>query len=137
MFAQMTAAFLSKSLMWLGWFLFALMAIMTAVYNPAAHAKVNTFARPFDVFAAGMFLIPIIICGALRFWISRLRKVWRTQVPYFVGLLFAFCAGQYGIYLLPEFLIVFQTLSAALFLLYLPVFVEFPATVPPPLPGGK
>jgi hypothetical protein len=83
-----------------------------------------------------MFGIPIVICAGLRFWIARMRNVWLMQIPFLVGLLFAYCAEMYGIFLVPQFLHWFQVLSATLLLLYLPLFVKFPRRVAPPLPGG-
>ncbi len=62
--------------------------------------------------------------GGLRFWLSRIRNPWLALLPFVIGVLFAWDAGLIGIYVLPEFCIVFQVLSGVLFLLYHPLTVR-------------
>ena len=121
-----------KIIMWLTWLFVAWLAALMAHFLTAGMSKLNTFNRPFDLFATGIFLIPLLICGGLRFWLTRIRNRWLVLLSFFVGVFFAWQAGLYGIFLLPEFCIVFQILSAVLFLTYLPVFVRL-RQPPPPL----
>jgi len=113
-----------KIIIWLIWSFSAVLSALMAVYLTIGHVRNNSFAGPINIFTVGMFFIPIIICGALRFWVSRIRNTWLGLAPYILGVVFAQQAELYGIYLLPEFLIVFQILSAVLFLIYLPLFVK-------------
>ena len=129
------SAILSKCVMWLAWGFFALLAVVGAIYLPVRMTNSGTQLNP--VFAISMFGIPIVICASLRFWIARMRNVWLMQIPYLVGLVFAYCAEMYGIFLVPQFLHWFQVLSATLLLLYLPLFVKFLRPAAPPLPGGR
>jgi len=129
------ATFVSKLIMWFTWLFVALLAVLMALYLTRG-PKLNTFSGRFDVFAAGMFLIPALVCGGFRFWLSRIRNSWLALLPFCGGLFFAWQAEIYGIFLLPEFYMIFQILSAVLFLLYLPVFVKL-RELPPPLPTTK
>lgn len=124
----------SKTIMWLAWLFIALLAVLMAHFNTAGISKLNSFARPFDIFAAGMFLIPVVFCGSLRFWLSRIRNPWLALLPFLLGVFFAWQAGLYGIFLLPEFCFALQILSGILFLIYLPFFVrlrQFPPKLEP------
>jgi hypothetical protein len=114
--------------MWLGWLFFVLTSIMQAIYL-TGNPKLNTSGRPFGIFAICMFLIPIMICGCLRFWVSRIRNPWFVLLPYFIGVIVAQLEGLFGVFLLPEFLILFQFLSAVLFLAYIPFFVRLTPSV--------
>src|SRR5258706_11722096 len=107
-----------------------------AQFLTAGVSKLNPFNRPFDLFAAGMLLTPLLICGGLRFCLTRIRNRWLALLSFFVGVFFAWQAGLYGIFLLPEFCMIFQILSAVLCLAYLPVFVRLRQT-PPPLSATK
>jgi hypothetical protein len=123
--------------MWLAWTGFALIALMTAVFIPASFGTYNTFDGRFGVYGVSLLLLPIVVGGGLRYLLARMRQVWLMQIPFFLGVLSAFFAGQFGLYMLPAFLLLFQILSAILFLLYLPLFVKFPPrSVVPPLPGA-
>lgn len=122
---------ISKVIMWLAWSFAAALAVLMANFLTRDIPMLNSFSRPFDVFATGMFLIPTFICGGLRFWLSRIRNPWLALLPFLGGVFFAWQAGLYGIFLLPEFCIMFQILSVILFLVYAPLFVRIDA--PPPL----
>jgi hypothetical protein len=119
--------------MWLTWWFAAMVAILEAHYLTPARSRLNSFSQPFGVFAIGMFIIPILICGGLRFWLSRIRNPWLALLPFFGGIFFAWQAEMFGIFLFPEFCIVFQILSVVLFLAYVPIFVR-PQRIPPPIP---
>ena len=118
------AKMIPKIVMWLVWGFSALSAMLTAHYLTIGVSLLNSFARPIGVYAIGMFLFPILICGLGRLWISRIRNPWLVLLPYSVGVFFALIAGLFGVYLLPEYCIVFQALSAVLFLVYFPKFVS-------------
>jgi len=122
-------------IMWSAWLFVTLLSGFMAHFLTGG-PRHNTFSRPFDVFPVGMFLIPILICGGLRFWLSRTRNPWLALLLYCGGVFFAWQAEMYGIFLFPEFYKVFQILSAVLFLVYLPVFVRLRQT-PPPLPKAN
>jgi len=100
------------------------LAILDGAFLTTDIRNLNSFQRPFETFAIGMFVIPILLCGGFRFWITRIRNPWLALIPYFFGVSFAWNTGNFGIYLLPEFCVVFQALSAALFLVYFPLFVK-------------
>ena len=119
-----TSATIAKAIMWVAWLLCALTSVLMAIYLTRGLPKLNSFGRPFDVFAIGIFLFPLLLCGGLRLWVSCIRNPWLALLPYLIGVFFAWQAGCYGIFLLPEFLILFQILSASLFLAYLPIFVR-------------
>jgi hypothetical protein len=127
---------ISKTIMWVVWLLAALWAILMAHFLTQGIRNLNAFSRPFETFAIGMFVIPLLVCGGMRFWLARLRNPWLALVPYLIGLLFAWQAGLYGIFLLPDFCIVYQILSAILMLAYFPLFVRV-HEIPPPLPSAK
>ena len=116
--------------MWVAWLFVALLAVLMAHFSTAGIPKLNSFARPFESFAAGMFLIPVMFCGSLRFWLFRVRNPWLALLPFLLGVFFAWQAGLYGVFLLPEFCIAFQILSVVLFLIYLPVFVRLRQSLP-------
>ncbi len=124
---------LSTVIMWLAWLFMILLAVLSGHYLTIHISRLNNFSRPFDVLATGMFLLPILICGVLRFWLSRIRNPWLALLPFLFGLYFAWQAGMYGIYILQDFCILYQILSGILLAIYLPLFIRFPAT-PPPLP---
>jgi hypothetical protein len=126
----------SKIIMWLAWWFAVTVAIMEAHYLIAPTPRLNSFSKPFGVFAIGMFFIPILFCGGLRFWLSRIRNPWLALVPFFGGVFFAWMAEMFGIFLFPEFCIAFQILSAVLFLVYLPFLVR-PERIPPPIPASE
>lgn len=113
----------SKTIMWIVWLILVLLALLMARFNTVDVSRLNTFARPLGVFVPGLFLIPIVLCGSLRFWLARIRHPWLALLPFLLGVFFAWQAGLYGLFLVPEFCVVFQFLSVVLFLLYLPVFV--------------
>jgi|GEM_PF-6379353 len=115
----------SLIIMWWTWVAAASLSVLMACFLTKGAQKIDTFSRPFDVFAAGMFVIPVLICGGLRFWMWRMRNPWLALLPFSIGLFFAWQAGLYGIFLFPEFFIVFQTLGGILLLAYLPLFIKF------------
>ena len=125
---------LAGCLLWLGWSFLALGAILGAIYLPGHSGRINTFEGQFGLYPAGMFLFPIIVCGGFRYWTSRIENIWLKQLPYFAGVFNAYLAQMFGIYLFPEFLLLFQILCAVLYLVYLLLFVKFPRVGPPPLP---
>lgn len=114
--------------MWLGWAVFLSSAMLMSKYSPTNISSLNTFGKPFGIFAIGMFAIPILICGGMRFWLAYIRNPWLALPPYMIGIFFAWQATCYGIYLLPEFLIVFQILSAVLFFFYIPNLIVLKQT---------
>jgi hypothetical protein len=115
---------ISKTIMWLIWLFFALLATLMAHYLTKDISTLNSFSKPFGVYGAGMCVIPVLICGSLRLWLSRIRNPWLALLPFLIGVFFSWQAGLYGVYLLPEFYIVYQVLSVILFAVYLPLFVR-------------
>lgn len=107
--------------MWTG---LVLSSILNAIFLSEGIEGKNSFEIRLDVFSVGMFLIPIIVSGGMRFWISRIKSRWLLLLPYLIGLVFAQSAGLYGLFLLPEVLIVFQGLSIVLFLVYAPFIIK-------------
>lgn len=127
------SALVSKCVLWFVWGFFALFELLGAIYLPIKSSQDFN-----GLFAAGMVVIPVVLCGGLRFWIAHIQNVWLIQIPYFFGVVFAYSTGTYGNFLIPQLLHPFQILSALLFLLYLPLFVKFPTrSMVPPLPGGR
>ena len=127
---------LSQCLLWLVWAGFALCSILTDLVIPSSFGKYNSFDGPFGGYGVTLVLLPIIVCGGLRYLIARMGRGWLVHIPFFFGVLTAFFAGQFGLYMLSGYLALFQILCAALFLLYLPLFVKFPrGGGPPPLPS--
>lgn len=124
-------------LMWIGWAGAVLVAVLCAVYLPVATRPTTSVTNHFGIFPAGLLLFSLMVGGGLRFWLSRIRSYWLKLIPYFIGLFFAYQAGLYGTFLIPEFFTVFRILSAVLYLLYFPLFVRLPRSGPPPLPGGQ
>lgn len=116
--------------MWLAWLFIALIAILEGHYLTRNSPGLNSFAKRFDLFAALMLVIPAIICAALRFWLSRFRNLWLALLPFLIGLFFAWQVELYGIFLFPQFYIVFQILSGVLFASYLPLFVRLRPVAP-------
>jgi hypothetical protein len=115
---------IAKIIMWLTWLFVALLANLMAHYLTKDISGLNSFSKPFGVFATSMCLIPVLICGSLRFWLSRIRNPWVALLPFLIGVFFAWQAGLYGIFLFPEFFMVFQILGGVLFVVYLPSFVR-------------
>jgi hypothetical protein len=111
--------------MWWAWIFTVAYTLLMAFFQTRGSPKINTFSKPFGVFAIGMMVIPVLICGGVRFWLWRMRNPWLALVPFFLGIFFAWQAGLYGIFLFPEFFIVFQILGGILLLSYLPLFVKF------------
>lgn len=110
--------------MWLAWLFAAFIAAMEAHYLTKNVSTLNSFSKPFGVFATGVCVIPVLFCVALRFWLSRFRNAWLALVPFLIGVFFAWDSSINGIFLFPEFFIVFQILSAILFLLFLPSLLK-------------
>ena len=106
-----TQRVISTVIMWVVWVSAGILAILSAQYLTGEKGNLNAFSRPFDVYATGMFLIPVFICGGLRFWLSWIRNPALALLPYFVGVFFAWTTGFFGIFLLPDFCIVYQLLS--------------------------
>jgi hypothetical protein len=120
---------ISKTIMWLAWLFVALLAVLMAHYLTKDIVRLNSFSKSFGVFATGMCVIPVLICGGLRFWLSRICNPWLALLPFSIGVFFAWQAGLYGIFLFPEFFMVFQVLGGLLLMAYLPLFVRLrPAT---------
>lgn len=119
-----------KTIMWLVWLFFALTSILMAHYLTKGIPKLNTFAPTPGIYTIGIFLFPILLCSGLRFWFSRIRNPWLALFPYLIGIIFAQQAGMYGYYLLPEHCIIFQILSAILFVAFFPILIQAPQ--PPP-----
>jgi hypothetical protein len=118
--------------MWLAWMFFALTAVATAHYCARGPGR-NTFSTPFPVFAAGMLLVPSLICVGLRYRLSRIRRPWLALLMALFGILLSYLVEQFGIYIFPGLCIVFQILSGILFLVYWPPLVRLGRT-PPPIP---
>jgi hypothetical protein len=127
---------ISKIIMWLAWWFGVAQAFFMAHYLTGGSHKLNTFARPLDAFVIAMFLIPLVIGGGLRLWMLWIRNPWLALLPFFGGILFAWLAELFGIFLFPEFWRVFQVLCAALFVAYLPFLAPLRQR-PPPIPASK
>lgn len=120
--------------MWLAWTFFAVSAVATAHYCVRGIGY-NTFAVPSPVFAGGMLLIPNLICLGLRYWLMRIRRPWFVVLVFLAGIFLTYLVEQFGIFLFPGLLIVFQVLSGILFVIYWPLFVQV-RQAPPPVPKG-
>jgi len=131
-----TQRVISTVFMWVVWVSAGFIAILSAQYLTGDKSSLNAFSRPFDVYATGMFLFPVFICSGLRFWLSRIRNPALALLPFFLGMFFAWLTGFFGIFLLPDFCIVYQLLSAALLMVYLPLFIR-PGAIPPRLPRAR
>src|SRR4051812_1921484 len=103
---------LSKIIMWVSWIVFALATALTGVFLTKDLHGLNSFSRSIGVFEIGIFSFPTLICGALRVWLFRIETPWLMLLPYLLGLFFSLQAATCGIFLVPEFLAIFQTLSA-------------------------
>lgn len=128
---------LSKTLMWLLWAALATGSAILAHYLTAGITKLNTFDRPFDAVAITLVVFPVVVCGVLRFWLTRVQNPWFALVPFLIGMFFAQQAGFYGLFVMPEYCIVFQVLSGILIFLFVPFFIHLhsmPAQEPPDAP---
>jgi len=121
---------ISKIMMWAMWCLAALQAFFLAHFLIGHTSRLNSFSKPFGVFAISMFLIPLLVGAGLRFWLTRIGNSWLALLPFFGGLFFALQAEFFGIFLFPEFCVVFQILCGVLFLVYVPVFVRSDRILP-------
>ena len=124
---------ISKIILWLAWVFAVYLVVLETHFLTANISRLNTFSKPFDAFPIGMVLMCVVAGGGLRFWLWRMRNPWLALIPFFGGLFFAWHASMLGIFLFPEFCRVFQILSGALFLAYLPLFVRRRES-PPPIP---
>jgi hypothetical protein len=118
------AKVVSKPIMWLIWVVMGLLSLLMAHFLVPGAQRLNSLQPRNMIFAIGMLVIPIVICGGFRLWLSHCKNPWLALIPYFLGVFFAQQAGLYGIFLVPEFWLIFQILSAWLLLLYLPLFVK-------------
>jgi len=109
--------------MWLWWLFLALCAVLTAHFQTRGIARLNSFDRPVDLFVGGVFLVPILLGGGLRFWLAYVRHPWLALLLFFPGMYFPLQAAMSGYLLVPEFCLIFQMLSGVLFVAYLPLFV--------------
>ncbi len=110
--------------MWILWILFVFYGIMVSVFLAGGKEDTNSFDIRLDALAVGVLSIPVVICGGMRFWISKIQNEWLALGPYVVGLAFAEQSLMYGVFLYDRILIVFQLLSAGLLLMFLPAFVS-------------
>ncbi|MCD6051474.1 MAG: hypothetical protein K0Q55_2883 [Verrucomicrobia bacterium] len=128
---------LHKAVMWSAWIIAVLLSILMTTVLSKGVAKLNSFAVPFDLFPIGIAVIPTVICFGCRFWFSRMKSPWLALFPYGLGLFFALQAGLYGIFLVPEYFIVYRILGVVLYLGLFPLFMKQKAgnPLPPPIPS--
>jgi hypothetical protein len=116
--------------MWILWVFWSLMAVLGAKFLPMNVAKLNSFSRPFfEVFNLGLLFFAIVLCGGFRFWLARIRNSWIALIPFFLGMLFAYNTGNYGVYLVPEFCLFYQVLCGIFFAVYLPLFINLESPI--------
>jgi hypothetical protein len=84
----------------------------------------KSLQQPSVVFIASMFLVAILTSGGCRYWLSRMRDTGWALIPFLLGLIFTWFTAMYGVFVLPEFLVLFQVMALAFFVLYFPAFVR-------------
>jgi len=135
-----TSLTITRIFMWIGWAFLLGACVMFSVFLTSANGQVNSFARPFDTFSAGMLIGPFALWMALRFaLIPRLRNPWVQLILYAIGAFFSSQIMVYGIFLVPEYQIVFFALCGIAMLCYIPHWVRpkgtgksGPGNAPPP-----
>jgi hypothetical protein len=118
-----------KLIMWIGWVALTATSFLMAIVLAKGLHDTNKFDRPLGTANVAVFLFHICICGVLRYWIPRIRNPWFALIPYLLGVVVAQQAGLYGAFFGFEMFIVFQVVSTAVLLIYLPPFIK---RVPPP-----
>src|SRR3954467_14861148 len=118
------ASAIAKPLMGIFWILAVWVGVMMAYFLTRGAHGLNSFARPWGLVDTGALSIPVLICGGLRLWLHWLRHPWAVLVVYSIGLFFALDESLQGIYLAPDWCLVFQAASAVLFALYFPWLVR-------------
>jgi hypothetical protein len=135
--AASTSKTIFNGILWVAWCGTAFLTLLMSIMLSKGITKLNTFSVPFDLFPIGMMCIPTLICGSLRFWIAHIRNPWLALLPYLLGVFFVMQTALYGVFLVPEFCVVYQALSVALWLLYVPVFTRLAPAIPPALPRSQ
>ncbi len=122
--------------MLLAWTFVALTTVLEVHYCTGSDPRVNSFSRPLDALVISLFLVAILTCGGCRFWLSRMRRPGWALIPYFLGLVFSWFTAMYGVFVLPEFALLFEGMGAVSLFFYFPVLVRL-ASSPPPVPQER
>jgi hypothetical protein len=116
---------IAKILMWIGWAFLIMGCIMFSIFLPANNETTNSFSRPLGVFELGMMIAPVGSWMAWRFGLlPRIRNPWIQMVLFGIGVFFSQQIMLYGIFLVPEYQVVFYGLCAASMLAYLPLWIH-------------
>lgn len=115
---------ISKTLLWIVWVFWAGAAILVPRDVSAYDPGLNTFPWPVDPFAASLFLISILTCAGMRFFLVKTHSPWLVQMPFFVGMFLVFGVGTLGLDDFQEYCLAFQVLSGIFFAIYLPLFIR-------------
>jgi hypothetical protein len=129
---------IAKVIMWIMWIFWGMTALFASKFLTENRPNLNSFAKPFDLFAVIVFLLAIIPCVGFRFWLAKVRNPWIALVLFFIGINLVYLVENYGFFMLMEYCIVFQVLCGVFFFIYLPLFIKLeskpqPAHLPPPI----
>ena len=116
---------LVKLVMWIVWLSIVMSCVIFNIFLVSDDTSVNSFSRSIGGFEIGFIVLPFLFCMAYRFLlIPRVSNIFILMPMYFVGLFLAEHIVFYGIFLIKEYLIVFNILCGMATLSYMPCFIK-------------
>jgi hypothetical protein len=95
--------------------------------------RVDSFDRTIDLFAFGLFAVPLVVSVFIRWLIlPKLRQPALQLAPFVAGLAVAESLIFFGKFLVPEYDSVFFYTGVLAMAQFMPVFLEEPPVAPPP-----
>ena len=114
--------FAGKMLLWVIWI--AMMMALPCYKIILGHGdRVDTHARPVDLFVLGLFAVPLLMCTVIRWLvIPKLNNPMAILTPFIAGVALAESMTFYGIFLVPEFSSIFFYASVFAMAQFVPVY---------------
>ena len=109
-----------KVIAWMLWLMFVSGTAFFVIFLKSAPERTNTFALSGALIPVCAALVIVLGCGVFRYSLGRIRSPWLALISYGFGVIFCQLVLMMGVFLAPEFLILFQGLCVAFFIAYLP-----------------
>jgi len=123
----------SQIVVWLAWLFVAFFMPLETYFLVKWDAEVNSFPRAGLTFTLLQLGVLVLICGAFRFWLSRMRSPGWSIIPHTLGILFSYTVAMEGIFLASEYLLLYQAAGYVLLMSFFPPLVKFrPPKIPTP-----
>ena len=121
--APKTANVTVKTLMWVIWIAMMMALPLYKIFLGGGGERVDTHARPVDLFVLSLFCVPLLVSTGIRWLIiPKFKNSLRILTPFIAGVALAESLVFYGKFLVPEFESVFFWAGVLAMAQFVPVY---------------